>query len=207
MPKSFPIASVFFEGDLRLQILQAISIDRLFDLSGLTQYTLVLNGNDNEKLKSDFIRAIDHTISTALREKMRFVEWVEVYGQEPTIGKLSQQALKLGISGLYEDEYYLVLDAKNHFVSPFTMDGFFKNDKPITILKKTNSYWKKCVDPSFRALDMDPTESNGLMIPSITPYMMNTAKTRDLVDFLERKFEKRLPAAFVETQIATEFLL
>ncbi|WP_026530877.1 DUF6492 family protein [Haematomicrobium sanguinis] len=198
MPKSFPIASVFFEGDLRLQILQAISIDRLFDISGLTQYTLVLNGNDNGKLKSDFIRAIDHTISTALREKMRFVEWAEVYGQEPTIGKLSQQALKLGISGLYEDEYYLVLDAKNHFVSPFTMDGFFNEKKPVSSLVGINSYWRNWVEQSFLAIDMNPAESRGVMIASTTPFAFNTEKAKKLILFIEAKFGKRFPAAFRE---------
>ena len=204
-PRKLPLATVFFEGDLRLTTLQAISIDRLYDLDSLSTYFLVLKGQDNSALRRKIERNLRHT-SRELRDKIVILDREEVVGDTPVVNYYDQQAVKLGLSRLVEDDYYIMLDGKNHFVAPASADTFFVGDKPIGPLSPIADYWRGYVDRSVAAVDGDTSVEWGQMMPSVTPFVFITEQVRALTDHLETKYEGLIPQAMTRAR-GTEFIM
>lgn len=207
MTSKLPIVSVFFEDDLTLQILQALSVDRLFDPESLSEYLLILNSDTPEKLKESFLNDSSRYLSRELRSKLRFAVWEDFFEPHEKVGRYNQQALKLAVSSVISQDDYLLLDAKNHFVRESSVVDFLIEGRRLTALSPVSTYWKRFLEPSFELLGIDPARANGRMMPSITPYVMNTRLTRDLVAMIEARARSPLPIALNESGGATEFLL
>lgn len=207
MTTKMPIVSVFFESDIRLQVLQAMSIDRLFDLDGVTEYILIANSDESGTLINDFTSLSRRSLSRELWGRIRFATWQNYFDEKDKVGRYNQQVLKLAVSSDVDTEDYLVLDAKNHFVRKSDMSVFHANGTRLSHLTPISPYWQRVLDPSFRALGLDPELAQGKMMPSITPYVMNTKLTRDLINDLQDRSGAPLPRALSESGGATEFLL
>lgn len=193
MTSKLPIVSVFFEDDLTLQILQALSVDRLFDPESLSEYLLILNSDTPEKLKESFLNDSSRYLSRELRSKLRFAVWEDFFEPHEKVGRYNQQALKLAVSSVISQDDYLLLDAKNHFVRESSVVDFLIEGRRLTALSPVSTYWKRFLEPSFELLGIDPARANGRMMPSITPYVMNTRLTRDLVAMIEARARSPLP--------------
>lgn len=200
-----PIVTVAFEEDFRLVVLQAISIDRLYDLDTLTSYIVILNGGDNKLLRSQFELAFSY-LSERFQSLVRFVNWADIYEVEQYSGYYDQQALKLGISRFIFDEFYLLLDGKNHFVYPAGSSIFFEAGKPIASMERLNEEWRTKYEMSLRTLDIEPQGAPQDVMQSVTPYLMITKEVRALVNGLEDKFGEPLPE-FLRLTGGTEFML
>lgn len=209
MPQPGPItlATVTFEGDLRLTVLQALSIDRLYDLDGLAEYLVVLNGADNDALRADLTRHLEGRVSAHLGSKMRFLTPSDLPRGGDGSGWYGQQVIKLALHEIVTTSAYLMLDAKNHFVRPSNADDFFYDGLPITQFTKTTATWDKYVRAALDTLDALTDERAAEMMPTTTPYLMLTDEVRDAVARVEAKYTALLPDAIRQTGGATEFFL
>lgn len=198
------IASVAFDGDYRMVVLQALSIDRLLDLSGVREYLIVAN---SPELKPEIQRLLSRVLSAELRSRLRIMEPADLgqAGTETMVWR-GQQVLKLALASAVKTGYYLMLDAKNHFIRPTALGEFFAADaQPITQIGPISAYWQTYLDASLDALGV--VDRPAVMMPSITPYLFITAEVRELVERLEKRYEAPLALAMTRTKRATEFLL
>ncbi|WJY90198.1 hypothetical protein CCONF_08415 [Corynebacterium confusum] len=207
-----PIASIFYEKDFRLAILQALSIDRLFEKSGLCEYTVIANGSDDEALREQFLNALGNVVSSEFKSLVRVKTFSEILPGIDKTGYYDQQAIKLAISRYYKERFgeeapnYLMLDSKNHFVRPSSVEDFFHAGRPVTARVAISPYWKKYVERSRLAVEIPESFFDNLMTPSITPCVFFTDVAVELVDFLEKKYETHLLRALSQSG-GTEFLL
>jgi hypothetical protein len=201
------LATVTFEGDLRLTVLQALSIDRLLDLDGVDEFVVVLNGANNIALEAELRRHITGRISEHLQGKLRVIATPDLPRGGDGRGWYGQQTIKLALCDVVESEAYLMLDAKNHFIRPSSIDDFFHEGKPITQLTPTTPNWTKYVRASLLALGVFTEDRLSKMMPTVTPYLMLTDEVTNTVSRLEQRFDLPLDRAFRKTGGATEFFL
>lgn len=201
------LATVTFEGDLRLTILQALSIDRLFNLDEVSEYVVVLNGSDNGALGREFKRHLDGRVSERLRARLRVVPAPQLPKTGDGLGWYGQQVVKLALADIVSTDTYLMLDAKNHFVRPSSIGDFFYDGLPSTVFSSTPPNWEKYVRASLEALDVYTDARAARMMPTTTPYVMITREVASLVDRIEAKYGRPLAQAIHETGGATEFFL
>lgn len=209
IPQQIPIASIAFEGDARLECLQILSVDRLFSTDEVPEYSIVLNGKDNDSLRHFFDEFIAAKVSPALREKITFLRFADLLPTSEPQGYYDQQALKLALAPYYRTKLgaplYLMLDAKNHFVTKSSFENFFEGGKPRSTLRETLPYWAGYVEKSLNALGI-PLEKGAEMIPSVTPYIMYTDIVCELIEGLTSAAEPDLLKT-IESSRGTEFLL
>lgn len=204
-----PLASIVFEGDLRLQILQLLSVDRLYDYSTTPEYTIVINSVPSDLVRRGIKDVIESKISDGLRQKISIIDFSELLPDSAPGGYYDQQALKLALAGYYSQRYdvkcYLMLDAKNHFVRPSNAEDFFNQGRPLSSRIETSTYWRNYVSNSIKALEID-AQFGRSMIPSITPYILYTDQVVELNNYLTNRYQTDLLTAVGETA-GTEFLL
>lgn len=204
-----PIASIVFEGDLRLQILQILSIDRLYDHSSAPEYTIVVNSETPDDVKSSILDSVFDILTDELKQKLEFLEFADLLPDSKRGGYYDQQALKLALAKYYMHRYdvpvYLMLDAKNHFVSPVSPEDLFNDDRPLTNRVETSSYWSDYVRKSLKALGVDEAQGE-FMIPSITPYVLYIDQVAALTEYIVDRYHTDLLTAIGKTG-GTEFLL
>lgn len=212
VPNKLPIVSITFKDDLRLTFLQILSFDRLFDLGRLGTFFVVINDRTPEQIidtKLTLQNWLDKPgiISNAMRQRIRILTWSDVFPSVDKAGKRDQQAIKLGVSRIVSEDFYLILDGKNHFVRPSSIFDFFQDGKPkLPLWGTVAGFWERCLIPSVEVMEVDD-KFKSTMWPSVTPYIMYTKYAREVCQFLENKFSLPLPRLFNETGDATEFLM
>lgn len=201
------VATVTFEGDLRLTVLQALSIDRLLDLGGVEEYLVVLNGADDDALEAAFRRHLAGRVSAEFLGKLRFLRRSDMPRGGDGTGWYGQQIIKLALAEAVTTDTYLMLDGKNHFIRPAHIGEFFDGDKPITQFTDTSAAWDKYVRASLVTMDALTDERVARMMPTTTPYLMLTDEVRATTQRVESKYGLPLPSAIRKTGWGTEFFL
>ncbi len=110
------LVTITFEGDIRLTVLQILSVDRLLDHSNIGRYIVVLNGQDNARLEGFLKTSTESRIAPGLAAKIDYVNASTLLPGHDPLGWRGQQLLKLVVANHLAARYYLVLHAKNHFV-------------------------------------------------------------------------------------------
>lgn len=206
--ESTPLAVVVFEAEVRLLKLQLLSVDRLFDFSGIAEYTIVVNSENPDPIREELSRFIQKCLSRELGGKLKILTFKDLVRGD-RVGYYDQQAIKLALGPYYAEQgldYYLMLDAKNHFVRSASIADFLESNSPRAKRSRINAYWMPRVEKAFNALDMNIEAAEGVMMPSVTPYVMNVGAVSGLVQELQTRFDCRLLEALRKSQ-GTEFLL
>lgn len=212
MEKKWSFVTIAYEGDLRMLILQLISVDRLFDLAPISKYYIVLNTKDS-KLKSLLLFRLKYFLSKKLYSLIELIlvsDLLSIEDVESSTGQRSQQLIKMMISNLVQTEQYIILDAKNFFTD-YSDIGLFVDDKGnfLTYMTSLTENWAPYVEASFNALNVDLTdEIRKEIIPTITPYVIDTKLMRELIDELKSTFGNDLSLSFKNSHgKVTEFFL
>lgn len=201
-----PIASIFFRDDFRLQVLQALSIDRLIPTEEISRYIVVVNDPDEDTLAVKFRLFANRWLSPTLARKLEILTSAAVIGSYDRDDYYDQQAIKLSIAGRISEPHWLMLDAKNHLVHPATMGLFFRDSKLLMNVENTGSYWSRYLRKSLDAVDETAQELPERHLSSVTPIMMRTESVLELTAYLENRYSCGLPTALRKTG-GTEFLL
>lgn len=203
--------TITFEGDIRLTVLQILSVDRLLDHSSIDRYIVVLNGQDNAELEV-FLRAnTESRIAPGLAEKIDYVKAPTLLPNHDPRGWRGQQLLKLVVANHLAARYYLVLDAKNHFVHRTLVRDFFTETAIKTFrrpLPKLQRRWMKDSLSAFGAKDR-ASELVEAAMPTTTPYLMDAGLVRDMMSDLESRHAGRAFEDLFENELSktTEFFL
>lgn len=207
------LVSITFEQEIRLQLLQAISIEKHFEIDNINKYMIVLNGSSNQEL-AEYLEDLFNLfeLSRSLQRKIQFInandllDWIPPETENRSY--LLQQIIKLKIARLVNSKHYLLLDSKNHFIRDVNIDDFISNEKIKTQFKKPAYGLIKFLNHSLSVFNLRNEDYIENAMPTITPYLMKTLYVRELTTFLEEKFSKPFEQVFFEEiPNATEFYL
>ena len=132
--------TVTFEGDARLAVLQVLSVDRLLDHENVNRYIIILNGQDNAAVETFLRASVDPEVGAELAAKIEYVPASELLPLNDPQGWRGQQLLKLVVAHYSTARYYLVLDAKNHFIHRTLVSDFFTETAIKTIRRPAPKY-------------------------------------------------------------------
>ena len=107
--------------------------------------TIFIFYNDDGIENLEFIKTF---YPDTLRSKVSIIYRDNVTRQHERTNWRNQQYFKLFISKFIQSEYYIVLDAKNHFIRDVNINDFFSDGKPKLYQRnpgKMISFYKNCV--------------------------------------------------------------
>ncbi len=210
-PKDVDLVTITFEGDIRLTVLQILSVDRLLDHPNLGRYLVILNGQDNAEVEAFIRSSVESRISPELAAKIEYVEAASLMPGHDPLGWRGQQLLKLLVVNNLTAPYYLVLDAKNHFVHRTLMGDFFTETGIKTLRRGAPSSHEAWIKHAFAAFGIRSRvgEFEGAVMPTITPYVMVPELVREMMADLEARHGGRPFGGLFENEFSatTEFLL
>lgn len=203
-----PIASICFADDMRLQLLQAVSIDRLMDKKEISRYFVVVNDRNEDTIRAEFKSLIQRLLSAELASRLEILTSQEVLGDSDRDSYYDQQAIKLKLGERVNSPRWLMLDAKNHLVHPASLDIFAENSgsRLLMNVETTKPYWERYLAKSIEAVEVSSGAIPQKHLSSVTPIMLDTQIVCELTAFLEKKYKMGLASAMRKTG-GTEFLL
>lgn len=205
------LVTITFEGDIRLTVLQILSVDRLLDHSNIGRYIVVLNGQDNARLEGFLKTSTESRIAPGLAAKIDYVKASTLLPGHDPLGWRGQQLLKLVVANHLAARYYLVLDAKNHFVHRTLVRDFFTETAIKTFRRAAPQNYHSHIKKSFGAFAAEDRagEFADSAMPTITPYLMDAGLVRGLMSELETIYAGRSLEDLFEKELSgtTEFFL
>jgi len=144
-----------------------------------------------------------------LAKLVRFVPCVQLIPiLTDTQGWWTQQVLKIIVAGIIRSDRYVLLDAKNHLVSPLTRDFL----ETSTGQPRINGHsfladpMRNFLECTLRYLRVDPVPHLEWFTRTTTPFTMLTHEACDLAAYLAEREGDRIALAFQEKKL-TEFFL
>jgi hypothetical protein len=190
--REMEVVTVVYGPEVGLLELQARSFAGNLDHNAVKRVHVIINEEEPEKTISRIEKILPlygpHEPAVKL---WRASEISDATGHR---GWRTQQSLKLLISRKINTPKYLVLDAKNHFIRPTTIDTFLCPDgRPRSFWTKQSGNLGNFLKSTLRYLDIDPAHANESVMPAITPYVMYTSLVSQLIEDIEfyesEKFE------------------
>src|SRR5262249_23294214 len=125
-----------------------------------------------------------------------------------TIGWTAQQVLKLSVADQLSTEHYVVLDAKNHFIDRAGSSLFVASDgrARATVHGYKNHSLRPMFEHVLAYLGLDPNDYLERFTGTITPFTLDTALVRTMMQDIERSRGRPFADEFVANDL-TEFFL
>jgi hypothetical protein len=206
----YTLVTVAHVPDQPLLALQALSIARYLDEANSFVRSIVVidTSDDKARIDEDFLRNRYGRFAS----RVRFVRAGQL-GDVPRLpGWRRQQALKLMAAREVSSPRYIILDAKNHLVSPVSRN-FFESEDGHAMRSYRHGFHhhphRRYVDNVCRYFSIDPLAVDRFT-PVITPYVVSTAVVRELLDYVECREAQSFANAFLGRQHhdrMTEFTL
>jgi hypothetical protein len=204
--RRYTFVTVGFAGESGLLSLQARSM-RLYCPTELTEEIIVVD-NSIPPVSSGWQDRLLHQYGH-LAELVRFVQGVRLIGiADDTAGWWAQQVLKIRVSEIIRSERYVLLDAKNHLISPLKRDFL----ETVAGQPRINGHsfikdpMRSFLECTLRYLGVDPNPHLEWFTRTTTPFTMLTREARDLARYLNEREGDRIILAFQEKKL-TEFFL
>jgi hypothetical protein len=196
------IVTVVFELEQPLLHLQARSFARY--LSADRVANIIVIDNSRPRMRKPFRASL-------VRDYGRWAERVSVVTPQElgcdhnTSGDRGQQALKLLVADYVQSSRYVVLDAKNHLVAPFSPIQLAAVDGRMKI--EFHSYRGHPREAGLRAVlsyfNLDPALIDNFTA-STTPFVLETQRVRSLLREVEARESQDFVSGFLATAM-TEF--
>jgi hypothetical protein len=182
---------------------------RLF-LSDTTCDEFLIIQSDNEPQFVTFVRDVIFRELGDLAKIARLIHWREI---APTMpggnGWRTQQVLKLMVSHVASNQIILILDSKNHFVTPTAFGTFV--DGSGKLRTHYASHWghmQPFFEASFSYWSVRTRPYIGACVPTITPFAYFRSFVVKMISEIEKREGRSLPEYFLETENqSTEFFL
>jgi hypothetical protein len=126
-----------------------------------------------------------------------------------TRGWYSQQILKLAVAKYLESEWYVVLDAKNHFVAMPTIDFFLSTDGQrarVNVYSYTSHPLRPAFERTLTYLGVDPIVWVEKFTATVTPFVLNRAIVLSMIAEIELTSGRAFADEFIANNL-TEFFL
>jgi hypothetical protein len=208
-PERLTFVTVVFGAEQGLLELQARSLARFLPTDLVDSIVVIDNGW--RALSPARMRRLRAAYG-ALSDRLTVVRTAQLVPDLPAaIGWRSQQIAKLMVARSITSRHYVVLDAKNHLIRTARLADFVAEDgrarggtHPYTQhplkpqLLAVLAYVGASAEATARALEDFP--------PTATPFVMDTERTRTLIDAVEAESGRPFAAEFERAKL-TEFFL
>ena len=187
---------VVFEAEIELLRLQARSMDD--HLAPDEVHEVIVIDNTVSGLSARRRRALLRQFGR-LRSRTRVVTPRDL-GLAPSMtGWTGQQILKLVVAAEVATRWYVVLDAKNHFIAPTSRRTFVGDDGRAHLGRHSFEAHplRAGVERTMRFAGIDPERHLGHFPVTRTPFVMSTRDVRDLTDWLGAQDGGTVPENFV----------
>src|SRR5262245_65860 len=182
----YTFATVVFERECALLALQARSL-RIYCPRDLIAAIIVID-NSERGLPDATCRELLAEYGD-LAGIVRFVPATSVASTERAKGWQSQQLLKLLVANIVETERYVVLDAKNHLVTPLGRQHFEASDGRASV--QAHGYRRHLMRPYLERvldfLDLDPEPLLDRFPQTTTPFTLYSTIARQMTRELSRR--------------------
>ena len=179
------IATVCYTPELHLLKLQARSMSRHLESSGVGKIWIILNEPDPRRAARYFDRHIAPEYGSHLAKVELLVRDDVAQGLPEDNGSRTQQVLKLRIADRILENNYLVLDAKNHFVRKVSAASFF-NEASCYLGWRTNhrrgGRHERLFRTAYAYFGLDPEPFINSSPATVTPFGIRTSRAMSLVD-------------------------
>jgi hypothetical protein len=197
--------TVVYESEYPLAVLQARSLARYVQLDLI--HEIILIDNSDQPMPAQWATEILNEYGP-LRGRVRFLRAAEVCKVPLTSGWHKQQILKLTVAFLVQSEFYVVLDAKNHFVWSPGRDFFVTSDgRPcVNAYSYQEHPLRAKLEEVMDYLGLRPAAYVNFFTATVTPYTMRTQWVRELVLDIGDGSASRFAQVFVAKELAEFFL-
>lgn len=204
--------TIVFSNKIEVNLLKLQAYSFTFVEPSLIQNIFVLF-NDSKYLNHDFTAMFHEVIEyypEQLRKKIKLLFLKDLNLEFTHSDWFTQQLVKLVISNLIQTKYYVVLDAKNHFIKNITKDLFFnQDDRPYMYYNDCggafNTYYNNCLDYFNVTCPNQHTELGTLKVQTTTPFVFITDECIQLIHEVEKRENKSFHDFFTESKKYTEF--
>lgn len=201
----YTAVTVVYEGDLSLLHLQARSMERHVNRTLFERYVVI--DNTSKGLSRRSLQSLRAGYGS-LAPRVDVVRADALADLPPVSGWWNQQVLKLAVAATIDTDRYVVLDAKNVVVRPLDRSFLEAPDGRSRLFPSTFSDHplRPKLEATCRYLGIDPGEWMTSLGSTVTPFVMETAIVRELVDGIERSSGRSLAQEMVAHGL-TEFFL
>ena len=181
---------------------------------------IILMFNDKKELNEQFINYVYNELliyyPPNLRDKIKIVFpkdiniSIDIY--DSNSNWFSQQLCKIQISNIIETDYYVVMDSKNHYINPISVDFFFNIDidgiKPILYFDPNGiallRYYQNGLD-YFNVTCPSLYNNPVFKIQTTTPFVFIKEECQSLMSYIRMKENKPFDIFFMDSKLYTEF--
>jgi hypothetical protein len=144
----------------------------------------------NDISKYDFTEIIN-CYPEKFRSKIKIINVLEIDPRFTESNWTNQQIVKLLIVKYVESDYYLILDAKNHFVKNIDSSDYFYNNKPKLFVENPGPmikhYYNSLNYFKIKCPFSYDEENGSNILLTTTPYLLCKKDVEDLIKFIEKK--------------------
>lgn len=207
--RQLTFVTVVFEPELALLRLQARSLARFLDEACVAAIIVLDNcaGGMSRRAR----RAVIAQFGPTLAPRVSIVRTAELGVHGGAEGWRSQQAAKLLIASRIRTPHYVIIDAKNHLIAPAGADTFV--DEAGRARGGTHPYsahpLRKDLERTLRYLGADDGQIERAIDdfpPTATPFVIDTALARSMIDDIESTAGEPFGAAFERARLLEFFL-
>lgn len=204
--KPLTVVTVVYTVEINLMLLQARSLARFLD-PALVKDIIVIVHDTRPKSLARLCRLYILPAYGRLAKYVRIISADDISPVKARNWK-SQQVMKLVIAKHVTTDWYLTLDTKNHLVRPVTADTLFAPDgRPRNYLSPVDDRMYERFDRCQVLMDLPCEERGTRVLPTITPYMLNTGLVRDMIRFIEESFGDVFDTFFMKEKPVNEYYL
>ena len=170
--------------------------------------------NDNIEHKTAFKKLFEENIINyyprEIRDRVNLVFLDDISLDFKLSNWFTQQVVKIVVAKIIKSEYYVVIDAKNHFIENITIDYFFRNNKPYLYFNpnpdKLLQYYNNCLD-YFNVNSHFNHRNNRFKVQTTTPFLFITKECLNLIKHIEDNENMSFDTFFICKSKFTEFFL
>lgn len=178
------IVTIVFQQEIFLLKLQAISIQKCFQPQDINRIFIVVNELAPEVTYS----ALSNEVLPEYGDLISKIEIIPAHRlMRPHVaasGWITQQALKLLAARIVSTDFYMVLDAKNHFVQPVSLGTFLdtKSGKARSNRIRKHGSLDTALEGSLEYFGVSRGDYS---LPATTPFLLKTVIVRQMIEFIE----------------------
>lgn len=202
----YTFVTVAYADDLGFMHMQARSIARYVLPELLDEIIVIENGPPmlpngwRHRLRREY---------GSLSDLVRFVPASTIAKIPSRIGGwFSQQVLKLMVAKIVKSQYYLILDAKNHFIFPLTREHIEVAGKPRIFVHGYYTHpLRRYLEPILKYFGLSE-EHLKRMLPTTPPFYANTALILEMIKSMAAREKRSFEDVFCTSSTRfTEFFM
>lgn len=194
--RSMDFFTVVYKSELCLLKLQAISFEKFVNPEIINNIYVIVNDHEPDFSFSWIYKNVIRCYGD-LAPKVRILEtrFVDQYALKHD-GYIAQQIVKLMAHTLSISPYYCVLDAKNFFIKPISIDNFFDGRPRINFEEYKSDYQVYLINGYYNYNGVQQNDRTYNLPAMMTPFVFSVENVKSMINAMEARSGKYFAQAF-----------